>query len=56
MDEIRDINNFIEMSAHNNRTLTPITDTSEENSDDIGERNYWIYTSFCKQFYLLFLN
>ena len=39
IDEIRDINNFIEMSGLNNRILTPITDTSEENSDDnIDER------------------
>jgi len=34
IDEIRDINNYIEMSGLNNRILTPITDTSEENSDD----------------------
>jgi len=28
------LNNYIEMSGLNNRILTPITDTSEENSDD----------------------
>lgn len=37
INEIRDINNYMDISGLNNRTLTPITDTSEENSDEANE-------------------